>query len=102
MEAGSESRLRSTLGVFGTAPSATVPCSSSSSPGSPSRAAGATGVTPYEEAQALLGKTRCPAALDRAPEAAARLAAAREIFARLGAVPALAETEEWLSRTRRA
>ena len=57
---------------------------------------------PYEEAQALLGQGRCLVALERAPEAAAPLAAAREIFARLGAVPALAETEEWLGRTRRA
>ena len=49
---------------------------------------------PYEEAQALLGQGRCLVALGRAPEAAARLAAAREIFARLGAKPALAETDE--------
>ena len=48
---------------------------------------------PYEEAQALLGQGRCLVALGRAPEAAAPLAAAREIFARLGAKPALAETE---------
>ena len=48
---------------------------------------------PYEEAQALLGQGRCVMALGRAPEAAAPLAAAREIFARLGARPALAETE---------
>jgi tetratricopeptide (TPR) repeat protein len=47
----------------------------------------------YEEAQALLGQGRCLVALGRAPEAAAPLAAAREIFARLGARPALAETE---------
>ena len=57
---------------------------------------------PYEEAQALLGQGRCLAALGRAPEAAAALAAAREIFARLGAMPALAETDEWLARTSRA
>ena len=49
---------------------------------------------PYEEAQALLGQGRCLVALGRAPEAAAPLAAAREIFARLGAKPALAETDE--------
>ena len=49
---------------------------------------------PYEEAQALLGQGRCLLALDRAPEAIAPLAAAREIFARLGAKPALAETDE--------
>ena len=48
---------------------------------------------PYEEAQALLGQGRCLVALGRAPEAAAPLAAAREIFVRLGARPALAETE---------
>ena len=48
---------------------------------------------PYEEAQALLGQGRCLVALERAPEAAAPLAAAREIFARLGAKPALAETD---------
>ena len=48
---------------------------------------------PYEEAQALLGQGRCLLALGRAPEAAAPLAAAREIFARLGAQPALAKTE---------
>jgi tetratricopeptide (TPR) repeat protein len=48
---------------------------------------------PYEEAQALLGQGRCLAALGRASEAAAPLAAARKIFWRLGARPALAETE---------
>jgi class 3 adenylate cyclase len=53
---------------------------------------------PYEEGQALLGQGRCLVALGRAPEAAAHLAAAREIFARLGAKPALAETEAWLAR----
>ncbi len=53
---------------------------------------------PYEEGHALLGRGRCLVALGRAPEAAAPLAAAREIFARLGAKPALAETEEWLAR----
>ena len=45
---------------------------------------------PYEEGHALLGQGRCLMALGRAPEAAAPLAAAREIFARLGAKPALA------------
>ena len=54
---------------------------------------------PYEEGHALLGQGRCLVALGRAPEAAAPLAAAREIFARLGAKPALAETDEWLART---
>ena len=48
---------------------------------------------PYEEGHALLGQGRCLVALARAPEAAAPLAAAREIFARLGAEPALAETD---------
>ena len=48
---------------------------------------------PYEEGHALLGQGRCLASLGRAPEAAAPLAAAREIFARLGAGPALDETE---------
>ena len=49
---------------------------------------------PYEEAQALLGQGRCLVALGRAPEAAAPLGQAREIFERLGARPALAETSE--------
>jgi len=52
---------------------------------------------PYEEGHALLGQGRCLAALGRAPEAAAPLAAAREIFARLGAKPALAETDAALA-----
>ena len=55
---------------------------------------------PYEEAQALLGQGRCLVALGRAPEAAPPLAAAREIFARLGAKPALAETEQIISTLR--
>ena len=54
---------------------------------------------PYEEGHALLGQGRCLAALERVLEAAVPLAAAREIFARLGARPALAETDEWLART---
>ena len=49
---------------------------------------------PYEEAQALLGQGRCLLALGRAAEAAAPLTSAREIFARLGAKPALAEADE--------
>ena len=53
---------------------------------------------PYEEGHALLAQGRCLAALGRAPEAAAPLAAAREIFARLGARPALAETDAALAR----
>ncbi len=48
---------------------------------------------PYEEAQALLGQGRCLLALGKTPEAAAPLAAARETFTRLGAKPALAETD---------
>jgi hypothetical protein len=46
----------------------------------------------YEEGHALLGQGRCLAAPGRAPEAAAPLAAARDIFARLGAGPDLAQT----------
>ncbi len=53
---------------------------------------------PYEEGHALLGRGRCLVALGRAPVAAAPLAAAREIFARLEASPALEETDEWLRR----
>jgi tetratricopeptide (TPR) repeat protein len=53
---------------------------------------------PYEEAQALLGQGRCLVALGRAHEAAPVLEAAREIFARLGAKPALEEAEALLSR----
>ncbi len=49
---------------------------------------------PYEEAQALLGQGRCLVALNRGPRAAAPLGQAREIFGRLGAKPALAETNE--------
>jgi hypothetical protein len=52
---------------------------------------------PYEEGHALLGQGRCLASLGRTPEAAAPLAAARELFARLGAKPALAETDAWLA-----
>ena len=52
---------------------------------------------PYEEGHALLGQGRCLVALGRAAEAAAILAAAREIFARLGARPALEETEATLA-----
>ena len=52
---------------------------------------------PYEEGQALLGQGRCLVAVGRAPEAAPPLAAAREIFARLGALPALEETDAVLT-----
>ena len=51
---------------------------------------------PYEEAQALLGQGRCLVALGRASEAAAPLTDAREILARLGAKPALAEVDRLL------
>ena len=53
---------------------------------------------PYEEGHAHFGRARCLNKLGRASEAAASLAAAREIFARLDARPALAETVEALSR----
>ena len=51
---------------------------------------------PYEEAHALLGRGRCLAALGKTEEAAGPLAAARAIFARLEARPALAETDALL------
>ncbi len=51
----------------------------------------------YEEGHALLAQGRCLLALGRAPEAAAPLAAAREIFARLGAKPALADADAVLA-----
>ena len=53
---------------------------------------------PYEEGHALLGRARCLVALGRAVEAAVPLAAARDIFARLAAGPALAETDELMQR----
>jgi len=53
---------------------------------------------PYEEAQALLGQGRCLVSCGSTLEAAAPLAAAREIFARLGAKPALEETDELMQR----
>jgi hypothetical protein len=46
---------------------------------------------PYEEAHALFGLARCHVELGRASEAAGQLAAAAEIFMRLGAAPALEE-----------
>ena len=55
---------------------------------------------PYEEAQSLLCQARCLAALGRAPEAAACLGDARAIFSRLGARPALDETQALLARLR--
>jgi class 3 adenylate cyclase/tetratricopeptide (TPR) repeat protein len=53
---------------------------------------------PYEEAQALLGQGRCLVVPGRAPEAAPVLEQAREIFERLGAKPALAETDELMQQ----
>ena len=53
---------------------------------------------PYEEGHALLGQGRCLVALGRAPEAAPVLGQAREIFARLGAKPALAEVDRLLDQ----
>jgi tetratricopeptide (TPR) repeat protein len=52
----------------------------------------------WEEAHALLGLGRCHTAL-RHPDARTRLIAARAIFERLGATPALAETDAYLART---
>jgi len=52
---------------------------------------------PYEEAQALLGQGRCLVELGRAEEAREPLTGASEIFDRLGARPALAETEKLLA-----
>ena len=52
---------------------------------------------PYEYAHALLGRGRCVVALGRAAEAGGPLREAREIFARLGAAPALAETDALLA-----
>jgi class 3 adenylate cyclase/tetratricopeptide (TPR) repeat protein len=54
---------------------------------------------PYEEAQALLGQGRCLVALGRARQAVQPLEQARDIFERLGAKPALVETEGWLAKT---
>ena len=53
---------------------------------------------PHEEAHALFGQGRCLVALGRAQEAAAELQRAREIFARLGARPALAEVDLLLAQ----
>jgi tetratricopeptide (TPR) repeat protein len=55
------------------------------------------GVVP-EQAFALLGQGRCLVALGRAAEAAEPLREAREIFIRLGAVPALGETAALLAQ----
>jgi hypothetical protein len=53
---------------------------------------------PWERAQALLGQGRCLLALGRAVDATGPLRDAREIFASLGAKPALAETDVLLER----
>ena len=51
---------------------------------------------PYEEGQALLGQGHCLVALGRVPEATVPLGTARDIFTRLGAKPALVETDKAL------
>ena len=53
---------------------------------------------PYEQAHALLGYGRIFVGLDRGTEATGPLHEARAIFERLGAAPALAETDALLSR----
>jgi AAA ATPase domain len=53
---------------------------------------------PWERAHALLGHGRCLLALGRPAEARETLHAAREIFASLGAIPALTETDKCLAR----
>jgi len=53
---------------------------------------------PFEEGQALLGQGRCLAVLGRAQEATQPLEQAHDIFARLGARPALEDSEAWLQR----
>ena len=50
---------------------------------------------PAERAHALFGLARCLTMLGRAREAAGPFAEAREVFARLEAGPALAETDAW-------
>ncbi len=53
---------------------------------------------PHEEAHALFGEGRCLTALGRAQEAVPLLKQAHEIFARLGAKPALAEVDGLLGQ----
>ena len=53
----------------------------------------------HERALALLGAGRCRARLGDG-EAAGPLTEARELLAGLGATPAVAEAEAWLSRAR--
>ena len=52
---------------------------------------------PWEQAQALLGQSRCLFTLDRSAEAREPLLAARDIFASLGANPVLAEANRLLA-----
>ena len=51
---------------------------------------------PYERAHSLLGQARCLIGLERANEAVQPLNDARDLFAGLGAAPALAETDTLL------
>ena len=51
---------------------------------------------PYERAHSLLGQSRCLIALERTNDAMGPLSEARDLFAQLGAVPALAETQALL------
>jgi hypothetical protein len=51
-----------------------------------------------EYGQALLGQGRCLVGLGRSDQAASKVQAAREVFARLGARPLLAETEALFGR----
>jgi class 3 adenylate cyclase/tetratricopeptide (TPR) repeat protein len=53
---------------------------------------------PWEKAQALLGQGRCLLALDRPGEASEPLQQARDVFAGLGAKPAVADTDALLER----
>ena len=53
---------------------------------------------PFEHAQALLGLGRCLLSLSRPAEALEPLQTAREIFASLGAAPAITETDKCLAR----
>jgi hypothetical protein len=52
---------------------------------------------PWEQAQALLGQGRCLLTLGRSTEAREPLRAARDIFASLGASPALADANRLLA-----
>jgi hypothetical protein len=52
---------------------------------------------PWERAQALLGQGRCLLALGRPAEGEQALAAARDLFASLGASPVLADANRLLA-----